>query len=175
MVDVPGAQALSSQDGVLYLVPSQGAASPGSATGTAWPPCFRDGIVLSLTGFNPRGKDAPEDANLAANVELHLELKQLQPPPTALWRSFEFHPVEGWREEGFSVAYADENADAGRRRILQLARQYEQAAIYSYRVNGGALVRTVEWCDPSSTEPNSFDRMSLCLSPPATPLAARPL
>jgi hypothetical protein len=168
MIDVPGAGALS-KEGVLFMVP----ATDSDDSAVEWPAVFRDGVVCSLTAFNPMGKDRPEAENRRGNRELHAALRRLDAPPRAsMWHSFGFHPAEGWREDGFSVAYAAAEAEEGRAAILRLAREFEQAAIYVYRVDAaGALVRTVEWCDPASKEPSTSDKMALCRTPPDTPLA----
>ena len=70
-----------------------------------------------------------------------------RPAPAARWHSFGFNAAEGWREAGFSLAFAAADAERGRAATLGLARKYEQAAIYEYGVREGKLYRTVVWCD----------------------------
>ena len=101
------------------------------------------------------------------------DLKALDDPvPTAVWHSFGFNLAEGWREDGFSVAYRAEHANAGRKEIMRLANKYRQAAIYSYRVDReGRLVRSVVWCDEKTV--TTSETMAIVTQPPDSPLAGR--
>ena len=149
MVSVPGAAVLGAEAAdVLYLAPAA-STQAANAEPRRWPAVFGGGGgVFSLTGYNPMGRDAPLRENLEANRALHADLRGLEPPPRALWRSFGFNPAEGWREDGFSVSYAAGDMAEGRRAVLRLARAYRQAAIYEYAVRDGKLLRRVVWCDP---------------------------
>ena len=164
MVRVPGAEGVAAPNSVLYMAPTTAAA----ADARRWPPPFENGAVFSLTAYNPMGRDAPEAQNVAANRRLHAELGDLSPAPAARWHSFGFNAKEGWREDGFSVAFAAADAERGRAAVLALARKYEQAAIYEYGVRDGRLYRTVVWCDG---RPNDAPEAMEVVPPPETPLA----
>lgn len=77
MISVPEAKArgLASRDDVLYIAPS----TSNSKLCTEWPPVFKDGVVLSLTAWNPMGVDHPLDVNREANARLHHDLKHIVP------------------------------------------------------------------------------------------------
>merc|ERR1712087_835626 len=112
MIDVPGAQSLSSPDGVLYLAPVPNNARPPPIE---WPKLFAKGVVFSLTASNPMGTATPATQNRAANAKLEGDIRMMRRPctPRAWWRSFGFNAEEGWREDGFSIAFAtDERAYA---------------------------------------------------------------
>jgi hypothetical protein len=79
-------------------------------------------------------------ARLAAAAET------FSPAPTAWWRAFGF--AADWREDGFVVAYAPEDAAAGQAAVVAMAVRYGQCAIYAYepiagRQGGYLLRRTV--------------------------------
>ena len=163
MIRVPGAEGLAAPNSVLYMAPTTAAAA------RRWPPPFENGPVFSLTAHNPMGRDAPAAQNDAANRRLHAELWALDSPaPAARWHSFGFNAAEGWREAGFSLAFAAADAERGRAATLGLARKYEQAAIYEYGVRDGKLYRTVVWCD--GRPPDAPEAMEV-VPPPDTPLA----
>ena len=165
MIRVPGAEGLAAPNSVLYMAPTTAAA----AATRRWPPPFENGPVFSLTAHNPMGRDAPAAQNDAANRRLHAELWALDAPaPAARWHSFGFNAAEGWREAGFSLAFAAADAERGRAATLGLARKYEQAAIYEYGVRDGKLYRTVVWCD--GRPPDAPEAMEV-VPPPDTPLA----
>ena len=83
----------------------------GAPPPVKWPKIIGKSVVYSLTGWNPMGKDAPHEQNLAANQRLQQDLaewKGMNTRPRAWWHSFGFNEKEGWREDGFSVAFAPE-------------------------------------------------------------------
>ena len=91
MINVPGCDALSSAEGVLYLAPMP---SKPPDPPTAWPKIFAKGVVFALTASNPMGIDAPAAENQAANEALEqdiLDLQRRQMAPRAWWRSFGFN------------------------------------------------------------------------------------
>ena len=57
----------------------------------------------------------------------------------AAWRAYGVDVTEGWREDGFVLAFAD--AAAGRRRVAAAARAFDQGAIYEYTLTQGAVAR----------------------------------
>ena len=130
-------------------------------------------------------KDAPYATNEAQNEYLARDLTKLRPEPRAVWQAFGFHVNEGWRENGFSVAFANEERVFGRKSILKLARKYRQAAIYVYhfepapegagRDNNGYIVRELLWVgeDYGKIDEKDSTRMQILAAPPKTPLAAQ--
>jgi len=174
MMDVPGAEALSSAEGVLYLTPASGSEAPTPAA--KWPRLFSKGVVYSLTAQNPMGVTAPAAWNKVANEALEDDLHAIKVPyaPRCFWRSFGFNAQEGWREEGFSVAFAREERAFARVHMLRLAQKYSQAAIYAYGVEDGVVVREVVWADQSKQATHgSKEPMAIVAAAPKTPLAAR--
>merc|ERR1740124_20725 len=99
---------------------------------------------------------SPEENN-AANQKLSRRLETLlDPAPFARWRSFGFHLQEGWREDGFAVSYNEQDVMIGRDQILELAREFRQAAIYEFSIinnendtttTDAVLNRRIIWCD----------------------------
>lgn len=73
MVDVPGCDAISSPEGVLYLAPASGAPVP-----MEWPKIISRSVIFSFTAWNPNGQTAPEAANTAANIRLEADIESLR-------------------------------------------------------------------------------------------------
>ena len=169
MVDAPGCAELSSSDGVLYLAPS------ADAPTIKWPRIFAKSTVFALTGSNPMGKEASAAANEYANERLQQDIERLRPEPRAWWHSFGFHSGEGWRENGFCVAYANEERVFGRMAVLKLARKYRQKAVYAYSYQDGHIVREVLLVGEKygKTQEGTQERMTVLTKPPRTPLAAK--
>lgn len=177
MVGVPGAQDLQSGNRVLYLAPES---TSGSQSRAVWPEIFVKGTIFSLTASNPMGKDAPAAANRRANSKLEEEIKlmsegQFDITPKAWWRSFGFNAHEGWREDGFSIAFANDERMSARKMVLNLAQKYDQAAIYQFQSEDGTVVREVVWVSKAKQETHggSKERMVVLREVPATELAAR--
>ena len=178
-INVPGCESLTTDEGVLYMAPKADAAA------RPIPRLVAKSTIFSLTAWNPMGKDAPYATNEAQNEYLARDLTKLRPEPRAVWQAFGFHVNEGWRENGFSVAFANEERVFGRKSILKLARKYRQAAIYVYhfepapegagRDNNGYIVRELLWVgeDYGKIDEKDSTRMQILAAPPKTPLAAQ--
>jgi hypothetical protein len=123
-----------------------------------------EGVVFCLTAHNPMGDDVPHDENVRANAALERDIVRLYGhgggrgkdddggnddggavPLLSWWRSFGFHEREGWREDGYALAFAadERRDDASVAAVLDLARKYRQAAIYKFRHERGGLTREV--------------------------------
>lgn len=171
MIGVPASEHLS-LDGVLYLAPAPADAPPPPRTD--WPRLFAKGAVFSFTAHNPMGVDAPAEWNRKANEALEKDIREMHNAPRAWWHSFGFNAGEGWREDGFSLAFAREERVFARRNVLQLAHKYRQAAIYAYTVQDGQLVRETVWVDKAKQAAHgSQELMRVLDAPPDTALAAK--
>lgn len=173
MIDVPGCEGISSPDGVLYMAPVKEDPPPMD-----WPMVFSTGVVFSVTGHNPMGVDAPAAANREANLRLEADVRKLRPIPRVWWRSFGFNIQEGWREDGFSLAYGTGEQALAKAAVLRLAQNYKQAAIYAYTHKNGVLFREIVWCDKEKREDNrnehcDWERMVVVREPPNHVLASR--
>ena len=170
MKDVPGCEEISSADGVLYMAPNP------EAPMRTWPRIFAKSTVFSLTASNPMGKEAPAAANERMNALLEEDIKNLRVvTPRAWWHSFGFNANEGWREDGFSVAFGHEERVYARMAILKLARKYRQKAVYAYSMQDGHLVRDVVFVGEKfgRVDETARERMAVLPAPPRTPLAAK--
>ena len=116
---------------------------------------------------------APQAANCEANRKLQADIASLRPVPRAWWHSFGFSAEEGWREDGFCVAFATDERRFARAQVLKLARAYRQAAIYQFSYKDGVLLREVVWCDPTKQEQaaEAPERMAPLRMPPQSELA----
>lgn len=131
MLDVPGA-------GTLSLAPCKTAAE-SRASFPAVPPTAIPvhGAAFAVTAFDPPGVERTRDENARENGKLWTMLRQAG--AARAWRAFGVDVDEGWREDGFVLAFSD--ADEGRRRITAAAAAFEQGAIYEYTINRGAMAR----------------------------------
>jgi len=170
MCDVPGCDAISSPEGVMYLTPAAEAPAP-----VEWPRCIAKSVIYSLTAWNPNGKAASDAFNQAASKRLARDIAAERLRPRAMWRSFGFSVGEGWREEGFSLAYDSAERFYGKKNVQKLAEQYKQAAYYAYHCKDGVLYREVVWCDPARQEANKEPAvpMELVHTVPTSQLAGR--
>jgi hypothetical protein len=119
------------------------------------------------------GEAAPAAVNREANRKLQADIASLRPVPRAWWHSFGFSAEEGWREDGFCVAFATDERRFARAQVLKLARAYRQAAIYQFSYKDGVLLREVVWCDPTKQEQaaEAPERMAPLRMPPESELA----
>jgi hypothetical protein len=103
---------------------------------TTIPYALRKYKVFALTAFDPPGVTRSLQENTKANVRLYEDLRELRPRPDKVWRSFGMHAGEGWREDGYCVAFfAEDNAistSLKREAVVKLARQFDQGAIFEY-------------------------------------------
>lgn len=88
--------------------------------------------MLALTAFDPPGTTRDRESNAAANGQLWQDILRLPVAPALAWRSFGFDIKEGWREDGFCLAFDKAEADAGRTAVLSMARRHKQGAIFEY-------------------------------------------
>lgn len=176
-IDVPGSAHMPSTDGVIYMSPAGQGAS--AAVGAALPKVVAKSIIFSLTASNPMGEDAPAEWNRLANQALEVDIRKLDESrgtsPRAWWRSFGFNVNEGWREDGFSLAFAPEERAYAMDAVLRLAHKYRQAAIYVYKPEAGGLMREVVWLDRAKQASlgGQRERVLVLAKPPATALARR--
>ena len=136
MVDVP-------KVGTLSLAPAASAAdSRASFARFGGVPEALGGVAFALTAFDPPGVSRTREANGEANVALWAALEALEARPKRAWRAFGCDLDEGWREDGFVLAYADAAAAAAARPgVLAAAKAFDQGAIYEYHERDGALLR----------------------------------
>mmetsp|Transcript_6510 Transcript_6510/g.20325 ORF Transcript_6510/g.20325 Transcript_6510/m.20325 type:complete len:227 (+) Transcript_6510:3-683(+) len=170
-VDVPGCESLSSADGVLYLAPSK-----AGAERVEWPKLISKSVIYSFTAWNPHGQTASDAANKAANARLEADIDNLRLKPRATWRCFGFNVKEGWREEGFSLAYDPAERRFALNEVMRLASRYRQAAVYMYMCKEGVVVRETLWVDRAAREEHADDTpvvMMRLANPPPSELAAR--
>lgn len=97
------------------------------------------------------GKDRDLETNQKANHALKQDLQRLlNPKPTYIWDSFGF--ADQWREDGFIVAYPRLEESAGKAAIIDLAKKYQQGAIYGFTSNmkGGKAVSLLRKTIPAA-------------------------
>ena len=121
----------------VWLVPTESMAAQSSASSDELPAVLREHAVLALTAFDPPGTTRERNANAAANARLWEDILQLPTAPAWAWRSFGFDAGEGWREDGFCLAFDAARMPAARHAVLELARRHDQGAIFEYSYDAG--------------------------------------
>ena len=106
VVEVMLSERVAGED--VCLVPS--AARPkhrraDGAGGTTLPFLLRTHVSFALTAFDPPGETRTLEQNAAANAELWAAIRELKPEPAAVWPTWGYNLKEGWREDGFCLAY----------------------------------------------------------------------
>lgn len=120
----------------VCLVPLESLSSTQGTRGEL-PAALRNNTVMALTAFDPPGTSRDRAENAAANKLLWEDIMQLSIAPTCAWQSYGFDLEEGWREDGFCLAFARADADAARHQVLELAKKYDQGAIFQYVYDEG--------------------------------------
>jgi len=136
-IDCPG-----SKERILYMKPSwSDGASSSSKSSSAFPSWLKNAQTFALTAHNPYGKQTSDARNAEANEKLEEKLRSLVKKrregeevdaAARYWRSFGFSSKDDWREDGFAAAFSLEDEKA-ERDIVELAKEFEQGAIYKYR------------------------------------------
>ena len=142
-IDCPG-----SKERILYMKPSSSDGSSSSSSSlksssatAAFPSWLKNAQTFALTAHNPYGKQTSDARNAEANEKLEEKLRSLVKKrregeevdaAARYWRSFGFSSKEDWREDGFAAAFSLEDEKA-ERDIVELAKEFEQGAIYKYR------------------------------------------
>jgi len=179
-IDAPGCESLSAPNGVLYMAPSTAPKEvlQGGEASADWPRIVSRSVLFSLTAHNPMGKTHADDWNAAMNARLEADIGEMRRPctPRGFWHTFGFNVQEGWREDGFTLAFAKEERAFARSQVLSLAAKYQQAAIYAWRVepDTGALVRELVWVDRLKQEQDggAEERMVVLKGAPVDEAAA---
>lgn len=115
----------------VFMTP---ATSRPSTSGGALPPFLRSHRVFALTAFDPPGEARTLEDNTAANGRLWREIKELKLASVAVWPTWGYNLDEGWREDGFGIAFPLEPAAAATQRqaIVNLAKRFGQGAIFEF-------------------------------------------
>jgi hypothetical protein len=177
------------------------AVTADAGTNIPWPTIFVDNILFSLTAYNPMGNTVSHDVNVKANIALEQDILQLYNnntnsrgddndnnsnnnssggvPLIAWWHSFGFHEQEGWRENGYTLAfpvndYGDSDSDSASETVMKLANKYHQAAIYKFSYEHGVVIRQVVHVvdnpnadDQQKQQQSSKDVMMIVTKPPS--------
>jgi hypothetical protein len=174
-----------------------------AGTNIPWPAIFVDNILFSLTAYNPMGNTVPHDDNVKANIALEQDILQLYNnntngrgdnnndnninsnssggvPLIAWWHSFGFHEQEGWRENGYTLAFAikeEYNDNSASETVMNLATKYHQAAIYKFSYDHGVLMRevvhVVDHPNANQQKQQSSKDVMMIVSKPPSALADR--
>lgn len=113
----------------IYTCPQASTSMLGT---NEWPQAVRalPHPIFGLTASNPRGEEWAADRNRRANKMLQQDLEDLSKssdrnsnPSCYWWHGLGFG--ETWQEKGFIVS-------CERTKVIDLARKYEQAAVYEF-------------------------------------------
>ena len=125
------------------------AAEKPEESGGKLPETLCSHLLLVTTAFDPLGeKKRTLEANAAANARMWASIQAMEPAPAKVWPTWGYNLSEGWREDGFCLAFpADAGGgelDAARAAVAAIAREFGQGAVFEY-VKGeteGSMHRT---------------------------------
>ena len=136
---------------LIYLAPIDRALYSSELRQTPPPSYFEASVVFTISAWDPVGTRPPqsneESASLAArnharNRQLYKDLGTLSyPSPKAVWHAFRFNPKENTRADGFAVAFHEADRPKATDLMLELADEYGQPFVHSYRTEYGQLIR----------------------------------
>ena len=107
------------------------------------PPIFTTHTIFALTAFDPPGAARGLAQNTAENARLFDVLRALRNPrPAAAWRGFGVHLIEGWREDGFCLAFRTHPEESGGMDVdgKSAADSHEEGEEGGNTVGGAAIV-----------------------------------
>jgi len=157
--------------GPLVLQPaSSDAESRASFLPEGLPSSLATGVTFALTAFDPPGVSRSREENRKENDELWKVLKDLAPP--AVWPGFGVDVDERWREDGFILWWPDDERDDARDRVLAVASDFQQGAIYEYYARDGALRRRTVGAKLAQIDEET--PMKRVVDPPSDPLFQLP-
>eukprot|EP01066_Platyproteum_vivax_P008878 Platyproteum_vivax@DN3838_c0_g1_i1.p1 len=110
------------------------------------PEILCDNVLYALSAFNPLAEERPFSDNEVANRKLYTDLVKLQHSkifqvPPIVFCSFGFD-LAGYREDGFNIAFQKHERRLGKETVVELAKKYEQGAIYEFEAtNKYSMIR----------------------------------
>ena len=113
------------------------AAEKPEESGGKLPETLCSHLLLVTTAFDPLGeKKRTLEANAAANARMWASIQAMEPAPAKVWPCFGYSLADGWREDGFCLAFlvpgGEEEADAARAAVAAMAREFGQGAMFEY-------------------------------------------
>lgn len=174
---------------LIYLAPIDRALYSSELRQTPPPSYFEASVVFTISAWDPVGTRPPqsneESASLAArnharNRQLYKDLGTLSyPSPKAVWHAFRFNPKENTRADGFAVAFHEADRPKATDLMLELADEYGQPFVHSYRTEYGQLIRrrVYAYTKGMTYEEQQIkgdkEYIQVLLRPPQTELATR--
>lgn len=123
----------------VFLVPANGRQEAGPSGGQV-PAYLKNVVVFALTAFDPPGEERTLETNKRANADLWKAINTLEPRPVDAWPTWGYNLDEGWREDGFGLAYFvnDDSSSTEQQRsaVVQLAKRFKQGGIFEFYFDG---------------------------------------
>jgi len=107
---------------------------------SSWPEIVKQSTLYGFGAYNPRGKTFPLEINEKQHSLLHQDIQRnLAQYPKSIATYWEGASVweDGSSEKGFILAFR-EREDEGLQLSTDLARKYDQGAIYQFRFENGS-------------------------------------
>ena len=117
----------------VVLVPGT---EPPEESGGKLPETLCSHVLFCMTAFDPPGEERTLGENAAANARMWASIQAMEPAPAKVWPCFGYSLADGWREDGFCLAFlvpgGEEEADAARAAVAAMAREFGQGALFEY-------------------------------------------
>jgi len=119
--------------------------TPDPSKSVKFPVVFTNTMrIFAMTAFDPPGESRSLEENARENHKLADAILAMRPRPAFVWPSFGFDLREGWREDGFCLAFlppkgsiergswSPEAYEALSAVVVALAKRFRQGAIFGY-------------------------------------------
>jgi Protein of unknown function (DUF3293). len=111
--------------------------------GKDWPAIVKESTMYGFGAYNPRGQVLSNDVNEKQHKLLQIDIEHsMAKYPGSMAQYWEAASIweDGSSEKGFILAFR-ERKDEGLELSIELARRYDQGAIYQFAMEDGRLMR----------------------------------
>jgi hypothetical protein len=108
-----------------------------------WPDIIKESTMYGFGAYNPRGQALSNDINIKQHALLEKDIEHsLAKYPASVAQYWEAASIweDGSSEKGFILAFRDKKEE-GLAISIELARRYNQGAIYQFAMEGNSLMR----------------------------------
>lgn len=107
-----------------------------------WPDIVKQSVLFGFGAYNPRGQTLPDDINDKQHILLYNDITNSIKKYTdaKFWEAASIWE-DGSSEKGFILAFGRNQQEEGLQLSVNLARKYDQGAIYQFNLEDGKLMR----------------------------------
>ena len=108
-----------------------------------WPEIVKQSTLFGFGAYNPRGQTFPNDVNEKQHALLKKDIETSMIDYSDVGKFWEGASIweDGSSEKGFILAFRESHANEGLNLSVNLARKYDQGAIYKFEMENNRLMR----------------------------------